>query len=574
MGGAAFSTATLLHFARLVLDALGNGRDELDALNVYPIPDGDTGTNLLLTFEAGHAALEEVVAHHGGEDLVPVEAAAAAYSRGLLLGARGNSGVIMSQLVGAFLKRLGPAAGSEDGPVLADALAEALAEATAAAYAAVGDPVEGTVLSVARAAADAARDVAGSPAARAGTAAVASAVVRAAEEALARTTEQLPTLQRAGVVDAGGKGLCLVLAVAEAALTGRAAPRRPRLGTGPASQQAGPATQHAAPGSPVAGQPCPHEPLGVGPGYEVMYLLDADDAVIPVLRERLLTLGDSLVVVGGDGLWNVHVHVDDVGAAIEAGLACGRPHRVRVTHFRDQVQSHPPATSQAPGRTAPRAVVAVAFADGLARLFEQAGATVVRATAARPTTGQLLSAVRDTVRATGAQEVVLLSNDRDVVPAAEAAAGHAQQEDGTRVAVVPTRAQVQGLAALAVHEPARSFERDLVEMTAAARHARAGAVSVAVHAAATAAGPCVPGDVLGEVEGEVTVIGQDQEHVAVEVLDRLLGGGGELVTIVAGAGAADLARACEEHVRLHHPAVEVVGYDGGQERYPLLFGVE
>ncbi len=557
MGGAALSAPTLLHFSTLVLAALGDARDELDALNVYPIPDGDTGTNLFLTFEAGHAALEEVVAERGGEDAVPVEAAGAAYSRGLLLGARGNSGVIMSQLVGAFLKRLGPATGNDDDPALGEALADALAEATAAAYAAVGEPVEGTVLSVARAAAEAAHEVAGE-----GVARVASAVVQAAEAALARTPEQLPVLERAGVVDAGGKGLCVVLAVAEAALTGRP--------TAPSPRRRDCAVRAPLAAGPGAGQDLPDD----GPAFEVMYLLDAEDAAVPMLRERLLPLGDSLVVVGGDGLWNVHVHVDDVGAALEAGLACGRPHRVRVTHFRDQRRAggEGPAHGEPdPAPEPPRGVVAVAFAEGLAALFEQAGSTVVRATSGtRPSTGRLL----DAVLATAATEVVLLTNERDVVPAAEAAAGLAEREHGVRVAVVPTRAQVQGLAALAVHDPSRSFDRDLVEMTAAARHARAGAVTVAARPAMTTAGPCRPGDVLGEVEGDFTVVGRELEPVALEVLDRLLGGGGELVTIVAGAGATELARRCEEHVRSHHPAVEVVGYDGGQERYLLLFGVE
>jgi len=559
--GAAFTAPTLLHFSRLVLTALGEARDDLDALNVYPIPDGDTGTNLFLTFEAGHAALEEVVARHGGEAAVPVEAAAAAYSRGLLLGARGNSGVIMSQLVGAFLKRLAPATGTDDDPALGESLADALAEATAAAYAAVGEPVEGTVLSVARAASEAAHAAARSSA---GVAPVAAAVVQAADAALARTPEQLPILQRAGVVDAGGKGLCLVLAVAEAALTGRAPV--------PAARRSGCAVRTAI----QARSGSPDEATAEeGPAFEVMYLLDAEDAAVPALRERLLALGDSLVVVGGDGLWNVHIHVDDVGAALEAGLAAGRPHRVQVTHFRDQLRvggQRPQRGEPEPAAAAAtRGVVAVAFADGLAELFQQAGATVVRATSGtRPSTERLIEAVL----ATDAAEVALLPNDCDAVPAAEAAAGLAERERGTRVVVVPTRAQVQGLAALAVHDPSRSFDRDLVEMTAAARHARAGAVSVASRAAMTTAGPCRPGDVLGEVEGDVTVVGHGLEAVAVEVLDRLLGGGGELVTIVAGAGAAELARHCEAHIRRRHPAVEIVAYDGGQERYPLLFGVE
>ena len=318
MGGAAFSAPTLLRFSRLVLDALGAARDDLDRLNVYPIPDGDTGTNLFLTFESGHAAVEEVVADHGGEEAVPVEAAAAAYARGLLLGARGNSGVIMSQLVGAFLKRLGPGASSADGLLVADALAEA----TAAAYAAVGEPVEGTMLSVARAASDAALEAARAAGGSAGGSVegtlVVSAAVRAAEAALARTPEQLPVLRRAGVVDSGGKGLCLVLAVAEAALTGRTGtgghratgPRR-RPSCAVASGVAGPTVDEPAQVTGEGtGQDADGAPEVTGPAYEVMYLLDADDDSVAALREQLLGLGDSLVVVGGDGLWNVHVHVE------------------------------------------------------------------------------------------------------------------------------------------------------------------------------------------------------------------------------------------------------------------------
>ena len=145
-----------------------------------------------------------------------------------------------------------------------------------------------------------------------------------------------------------------------------------------------------------------------------------------------------------------------------------------------------------------------------------------------------------------------------------------------RVAVIPTHAQVQGLAALAVHEPGRSFEQDVLEMTATARHARHGAVTVAARRAITMAGPCEPGDVLGVVEGDFAVVGQDLYAVATGILDRLLGAGGELVTVVAGAepGSAELAARCAEFVEAGHPHVDVVVYEGGQERYPLLMGVE
>jgi dihydroxyacetone kinase-like predicted kinase len=165
-------------------------------------------------------------------------------------------------------------------------------------------------------------------------------------------------------------------------------------------------------------------------------------------------------------------------------------------------------------------------------------------------------------------------NDRDVVPAARAAARLAENDDGMRVAVVPTAAQVQGLAAVAVHDPGRAFDQDLVEMTAAARHARTGAVTVAARRAITTAGECEPGDVLGVVEGDFVVVGDDQFAVAVEVIERLLGGGGELVTVVAGDGGSELAQRCAHHLAQTRPGVDVAVHDGGQERYPLLFGVE
>jgi dihydroxyacetone kinase-like predicted kinase len=363
-------------------------------------------------------------------------------------------------------------------------------------------------------------------------------------------------LHDAGVVDAGGRGLCVVLDAAETAVTGR----RP-VSTAPAF------------GARAIPVPLPHQVQGEdltpeGPAYEVMFLLDAPDEAIPALRSALAPLGDSLVVVGGDGLWNVHVHVDDVGAAVEAGIEAGRPHRVRVTHFAEQLEGR--TTPRAVQRTG-RAVVVVAAGAGLGDLFGQAGATVVPGGAGRrPSTGQLLEAITSA----GAAEVIVLPNDRDSVAAAEAAARTARMENGVRVAVIATNAQVQGLAALAVHEPGRSFEQDILEMTAAARHARSGAVTVAVRQAMTTAGPCEPGDVLGAIEGDFVVIGDDLFTVATEVLERLLGGGGELVTLVGGADGGDLADRCAEHLGATRPTVDVVAYAGGQQRYPLLIGVE
>jgi dihydroxyacetone kinase-like predicted kinase len=173
-----------------------------------------------------------------------------------------------------------------------------------------------------------------------------------------------------------------------------------------------------------------------------------------------------------------------------------------------------------------------------------------------------------------AAEVVILPNDPDSVRAAQVAARTAEEDHDVRVAVIPTEAQVQGLAAMAVHEPARTFDADVLEMTAAASHTRHGAVTVAVKQAMTMAGPCEPGDVLGVIAGDFAVVGNDLRAVAVEILERLLGGGGELVTLVTGAASDGLAEHCEAYLGRHHAVVDVVVYDGGQDRYPLLMSVE
>jgi fatty acid kinase len=532
--------AMLRQWCDLGLEALGAAREEIDALNVYPVPDGDTGTNLFLTFEAARQSIVE-------EQPESFAAALKLFARGALLGARGNSGVILSQLLREGTDELAHGYHKRPGALLADTLTRA----AEAGYAAVGEPVEGTILTVARAAADAAQaavpHLPDQPFGQLGH--VIRVAAEAAQEALARTPDQLPILKAAGVVDAGGRGLCVLLDAAVEALTGRrVAPHvRPEV-----------LPRVAVPGSDLSAD---------GPAYEVMYLLDAEDSAILDLRRSLAQLGDSLVVVGGDGLWNVHVHVDDVGAAIEAGIEAGHPHRLRVTHFADE--SHR-GRALRPDKTGARGVVTSAAGPGLARLFEQAGAIVVERREARWSTGEILEAIR----ASNAAEVVVLPNDADSIAAAEAAARMARDE-GVRAAVIPTRAQVQGLAAVAVRQPSRSFDDDVVAMTTAASHTRHGAVTVAARDAMTMAGPCRRGDTLGIVEGDFALVGGTLESAAMQVLERLLGGGGELVTLVTGADCADgLAADITSWLERSRPDVEVVAYSGGQPRYPLLIAVE
>jgi DAK2 domain fusion protein YloV len=539
--------AVLLRWCDLTLTGLGAAREEIDALNVYPVPDADTGTNLYLTFESACAALAE----SGTESLVE---ALRVFARGALLGARGNSGVILSQLLRAGADQLVRGDPREPGRLLADTITLA----SQAAYAAVAVPVEGTMLSVARAASDAAQGaLADAPRELSGQMShVISAAAAAARAALQRTPDQLETLRLAGVVDAGGRGLCVVFDAAEEAFTGRRPPVSPSRRTRPLPSPLAPPAGPAAP---------------TGPAYEVMYLLDAGDVEVTGLRRALAALGESLVVVGGDGLWNVHVHVDDVGAAVEAGIEAGRPHRVRVTHLAGHHDQGRCGATRGPAPVNRRGVVAVSAGDGLAALFSAAGAVVVEAAPGRRcSTGDILAAIR----ATQSDSVIVLPNDAATVAVAEAAA-RAARDLGVRAAVIPSRAQVQGLAAVAVHEPGRSFDDDVVHMTSAAGHARDGAVTIALRDAMTSAGACREGDVLGVVGGDFAIVGADLPATAIGVVERLLSAGGEMLTLVSGAGAdPELVRRVTAHVEASRPTVDVVVYAGGQERYPLLVGVE
>ncbi|MEV5093871.1 DAK2 domain-containing protein [Streptomyces rochei] len=594
-----FDAAAVRTWCGLSLRALGRAREEIDAINVYPVADGDTGTNLYLTVESAVAAVEAVFAAHavrtgessgaepgravGRGEGPSLAEAVGAMAHGALIGARGNSGTILAQLLRGLAQVL--AAGGEtahtghtdpsddgdhrdhtDGP----GLRLALRHAAESARQAVAHPVEGTVLTVAAAAAEAA------DAAEGDCAEVARAAHEGARAALATTPEQLPALERAGVVDAGGHGLVTVLAALVETFTGRAPEPPARAAHGPAAPVAecSPAHGHVDGVSPdrVHGDDAYRDDadgLG-GPAFEVIYLLEAADTAVARLRERLDALGDSLVVVGGDGLWHVHVHVDDAGAAVEAGVEAGRPYRIRITHF-GHGDAHTTHAERPPRERAQRAVVAVVPGEGLAGLYAEAGATTVLARPGEPpASGELVHAVR---RA-HAREVVLLPNDAELRHTAAAAAEQARTE-GVRVALIPTRSAVQGIAALAVHEPGRRFDEDVVAMTSAAGATRYAEVTVAEHRSWTTAGICQAGDVLGLVDGDVAVIGTDVTDVAATVLDRMLAAGGELVTLVLGDEAPEsVAAHLEARVREAYLAVDTVVYRGGRQGALLLVGVE
>ena len=330
---AVLDAAALRQWCRDGARALGLARAEIDALNVFPVPDGDTGTNLFLTIEAAADAVEDSAGMAlQGDD---VGATALALARGALLGARGNSGVIVSQMLRGLAETV---AGASPSAAAADVFHRGLVRAADLAYAAVARPVEGTVLTVARAAAQAAESAAGASLAEAVRAAASGA-----RTALELTPDQLEVLARAGVVDAGGRGLVVLLEALESVVTG-------------VEQQSG--DRDARPVRPVRAGPDWDPSTFEGPAFEVMYLLEADDDVIPILQDTLGGMGDSLVVVGGDRLWNVHVHVDEPGPAVEAGVVAGRPYRIRITSLET------PAARVPSGR----GIVAVAPGAGLAAL--------------------------------------------------------------------------------------------------------------------------------------------------------------------------------------------------------------
>jgi dihydroxyacetone kinase-like predicted kinase len=371
---------------------------------------------------------------------------------------------------------------------------------------------------------------------------VTSALVEA-DAALQRTTGQLADLAEAGVVDAGGLGLVVLLDALARTVTGVITPLTPVQ-------------------KPLRSVDAVREAGSQEFGFEVQYLLDAPVPAVDVLRQQLDDLGDSVAVVStGEGLWNVHVHVNDVGAAIEAGVEAGRPHHITVVRFVDQ--AHPEHGASA--------VVAIAPGAGLTHLFEAEGVHVVEGGADDlPTVDDVVAAIR----ATGAHELVLLPNASRVTGVAEAAADLVRTH-GVRVSVVPTRSPVQGLAAIAVHDASRRFDDDVVAMAEAAAATRYAEVTIARAEGLTAVGICQPGDILGLIDGDVVEIGRGMLAVAFGVVDRLLGVGAELMTIVLGQGAPPHAgRVLEDHVRERAPLTDVSVYEGGQPDYPVIIGVE
>ena len=373
------------------------------------------------------------------------------------------------------------------------------------------------------------------------------------------------------MVDAGGFGLVVVLDALAALVVGLVPGRQVRAEFPIRSDTRADSAPSAESSFGESGYGAPSHGE---PGYEVMYLLDGSDGGrAAALRTALDRLGDAVAVVGdgapdGTGIWNVHVHCRDIGAALEAGMAAGRPHGVRVVPLVDR---GPDAFPRA------RAVLAVVCGPETAELARAAGADVLERDCPPPgeaATDADEALLAEAVAGTGARHVALVTCDAALTPAAERVAGTARRA-GQEVVVVPSASVVAGLAALAVHDPGRRAGDDVVAMTEAAAGTRSGALQVADATALTWAGPCAPGDVLGLIDGEVVLIAPDLSVGALWLASRMLTTGGELVTVLLGDGVADaIGEGLVGQLRREHPEVDVVVHRGARPGHPLELGVE
>jgi uncharacterized protein len=508
-----------LALARAALAALEASRQRIDDLNVYPVPDGDTGTNMTETARTVVSALER-----GETDVV----------RASLMGARGNSGVILSQIVRGAVEAL-PA-----DEIDTQALAQAVRGASDAAYAAVRNPQEGTMLTVIRELAEKAEELA------AAADPLDEALPRLldhGESALARTQEQLDVLRQAGVVDAGGAGVVEILRGIAAHVRGEPLPEG-GSGTG------------ALPLEAVHMEPSKYR-------YCTSFFVEGDAVDPEDFEAKLSELGDSLLVVGSRGAVKAHVHTDEPGRALALATAAGEVEEVDIKNMHVQTAQRTQRLEREAGVTG---AVAVVVGNGNRRLFESLGAVCVDGgETMNPSTADIAAAI-ESLLDSGA---IVLSNSKNVVMAAERAADSVDKE----VRVVPTPTLQAGLGALVAYDAKRPVDENAVAMTEAAAAVRSGGVARASRNASIGPVDVEQGQFLGLVEGEPVSAGPTLDPVAREVVDRLLGEDPEVLTILLGEEAGD-TDALVDAIRTAHPELEVEVHDGGQPHYLLLFGAE
>jgi DAK2 domain fusion protein YloV len=496
---------------------------------------------MALTIESVVTALKEL------DENAPLGEVAGTIAKSSLMGARGNSGVILSQLLRGLV-----AAFPSEGEVSAPELADALHHADELARQAVVRPVEGTILSIARAGAQ------GALANKDSLVELTRGARDAAKEALAKTPDQLAVLKQAGVVDSGGTGLVLLFDALCHVVAGDDLPSAPPVDSIDVHVHEDPSED------------------AVELRYEVMYLLDADDTKMAAFREVWTGLGDSIVIVGDHGLYNCHIHTDDVGAAIEASFDAGRPRNIRVTDLTEQVIEErwvreatgtPVAEVQVDAPTT--AVVAVVVGDGVGRIFRSLGVRqlVFGGQSMNPSTSELA----DAVRATGSNQVVVLPNNKNITPVANQVDALVDES----VAVVATNSIVEGFAALLAYDPDASLDANATAMRASACNVVAGEVTRASRDAATGAGQVHEGDWIGLGASGVLAVADSIAAASNQLLEQLIRPEHELLTIIEGDGAtAANTRRITEYLAEAHPQIISEVHHGGQPLYPYYFGLE
>ena len=513
--------------AAAALGALEASRRRIDDLNVYPVPDGDTGTNLTLTARGIVEALE-------GSQAADRAALAREVTRAALMSARGNSGVILSQIVRGAAEVLGE--GGE--------LHEALRGASDAAYRAVRKPVEGTMLTVVRETAEAAERLAGDgrPLPQR-----LQELVRHGEESVERTQELLDVLRDAGVVDAGGAGLVEILRGISAHLSGEPLPEPPAY-------------------EEEIGVEAVHQELSAY-RYCTTFLLEGDEIDAAALEAELEPLGDCLLVVGDPTALKVHVHTDDPGRALTLAVARGTVDGVEIANMHRQTAEREERLVEALAIDKLCEAVAVVAGEGNRRLCRDLGAGKVidGGRTMNPATQELLEAIESAE----APEAIVLPNNPNVIMSAEQAARLASKP----VRVIPTRSIQEGLAALVAYDPTRSAEANLADIFEALETVATGAVTVASREAELNGVTVRKGAWLGLVDGDAIAAGDDFEEVARSVLDRLLAEPRDVVTLLTGEDAPPLD-ALRAYLDAEHPQLELEIEEGGQPHYPLLLSAE
>lgn len=523
--------------------ALRERRKGIDKLNVYPVPDGDTGTNMSLTMQSVLTELK-AAAH---DDM---HAIATAVSKGATLGARGNSGAILAQVLRGIAETV-----KEKSSVGPNDLAEALERARSASYQAVLKPVEGTILTVVSAASAAAQK---------------SAteghklrdqlhhVHQAAADALARTPELLPVLKQAGVVDAGGSGFMLLVD----------------------------ALRYVATGEPLPGAKDDldevHEPdihdlhSEISElRYEVMFLLDAADERIPEFRAAWAAMGDSIVVVGGDGMWNCHIHADDIGPTIEAAIAIGRPHQIRITDLQEQAQhvhgedwTHDGAEYQE-SHFENVSVVAVISGNGMRAAFRSLGVSqiVSGGQSMNPSVGELL----DAVNGCKSHDVLVLPNNKNIIPSAR----QLDELSSKSVRVLPTINPAVGLAALVHLDPEDSGEANFERLCSIVGSIRSGEITQAVRDAQTSIGAIKKGQWMAICNDEIVAVAPSMDEALLHLIGTMVDVNTEVVTLFEGAGATQQAtEVFVNAVQEQFGGVVVETIAGEQSLYPYLLSAE